>query len=135
MVKTINGVQSANVFSPYLGNMISQQQKNIGLSRSSGQIIAPPSNHQDMIKMRNEAQSMNAFTMDLDFVSPQQRKIIEGNISSISDIHGLDLLFRNCTISPQIPSEWGNKSPQSFYSEHGPLCSFTSPTSLPCSAR
>ncbi|KAF8708760.1 hypothetical protein HU200_030147 [Digitaria exilis] len=84
------------------------------VTRSSGQIIVPPINHQDRIKMRNGAQSMNGFTMDLDFVSPQQRKIIEGNISSISDIHGLELLFRNCTISPQIPSDLGNKSPQSF---------------------
>ncbi|OEL31606.1 hypothetical protein BAE44_0007376 [Dichanthelium oligosanthes] len=115
MVRTRDGIQSVNAFSPDLGNMIPQQHKNTGLNISSRSIIMSTAvqNHQDTVKMRYGAQSMNAFSTDLDFISPQQQKAFGVKISSKSDIHDLESLFSNCTISPKFPSEWDNRFHQS----------------------
>jgi hypothetical protein len=98
-----------------LGNMISQQQKDTGWSISSRSTIFPTAieNHQDMVKMRYGAQSMNAFSIDQDIYSPQQQKPIGVNISSRPDIHGLESLFNRCTISSQFPLKQDNTFPQS----------------------
>ena len=98
-----------------LGNMISQQQKNTRWRISSRSTVVPTAieNHQDMVKMRYGAQSMNAFSIDLDIISPQQQKPIGVNVSSRSDIHGLESLFSRCTFSSQFPLEWNNTFSQS----------------------
>ncbi|PUZ36114.1 hypothetical protein GQ55_9G013300 [Panicum hallii var. hallii] len=116
MVKARDEVQSN------LGNMISQQQKNTGWSISSRSTIVPTviQNHQDMVKLRYGAQSMNAFSMDLDIISRQQQKSIGVNVSSRSDIHDLESLFNKCMISSQFPSEWGNTFPQSSTTNMNP---------------
>nr|TKV90227.1 hypothetical protein SEVIR_9G015100v2 [Setaria viridis] len=100
--------------SPNSCNMIPQQQNNATMSISSRSIMPTAiQNHQDMVKMRYGTNSMNTFSMDLDIISPQQQKNIGMNISSGLDIHDLESLFNNCTISPQFLSEWDNTFPQS----------------------
>jgi hypothetical protein len=77
-------------------------------------------NHQDMVKLRYGAQSMNAFSMDLDIISRQQQKSIGVNVSSRLDIHDLESLFNKCMISSRFPSEWGNTFPQSSTTNMNP---------------
>nr|XP_034574784.1 uncharacterized protein LOC117838746 [Setaria viridis] len=114
MVRTRDEVLLMNAFSPDSCNMIPQQQNNATMSISSRSIMPTAiQNHQDMVKMRYGTNSMNTFSMDLDIISPQQQKNIGMNISSGLDIHDLESLFNNCTISPQFLSEWDNTFPQS----------------------
>ncbi|RCV39980.1 hypothetical protein SETIT_9G015000v2 [Setaria italica] len=114
MVRTRDEVLLMNAFSPDSCNMIPQQQNNATMSISSRSIMPTAiQNHQDMVKMRYGTNSMNTFSTDLDIISPQQQNNIGMNISSGLDIHDLESLFNNCTISPQFLSEWDNTFPQS----------------------
>jgi hypothetical protein len=115
LVRTRDEVLSMNAFSPDLCNMIPQQQKNATTMNIPSGSTVPTAiqNHQDMVKMRYGTNSMNAFSTDLDTISPQLQMTAGMNTSSGLDIHDLESLFDNFTISPQFPSEWDDTFPQS----------------------
>jgi hypothetical protein len=120
MVKMRDGIQSMNSFSRDSGNMIPWQQRNTGLNIYSRPSPMPITNQilQGMVNRRYRAQSMNDFSTNLDIINPQQQRAI-GVIPSGSNVDDLELLFGQCKISPQFPSEQGT-FPQSSATNMNP---------------
>ncbi|KAJ1292744.1 hypothetical protein BS78_01G013800 [Paspalum vaginatum] len=107
--------QGEGLLSRSMSSAIKCLQEMVKTSIYPRPIIVPTTiqNHQDMVKRRHGSQSMNAFSINLDINNTQQQKNMGVDISSISNIYDLESLFRHCTVSPQLTSEWGTPFPQS----------------------